>query len=466
MKTQIASHQKNLVSIHVPRFAPARIIEIELDQPLPSISARVDATDKLYQRALCVVRLHGHLLGTVEFEFDDKGVSAGACAWRIWLALQKQINEHLLGDALPAITILNEDGLPVPETPVCVEERERFLAHAPFVSVIVPTHNRVDSLRRCIDSLLQLHYPHYEIIVVDNAPTDMLTAQLLQQRYGYIPRVRYLREERAGPSHARNCGLAAATGEFVAFTDDDVIVDRYWLAELMRGFQRADDVVCVSGYLMPLELESPAQYWCEENRGCPWFQSEHASTIWPVCRVYDDTTRHTHLYRIGLLGCGASMAVKTAFLRAIKGFDPAMGGRGISRCGQDIAVLFKGIVHGHKVVVEPASLVYHQHRRDYAHLSRQFHNYGVGLTAYITKNILEHPSLLFDLITKVPSGLLSEGFSRHGKKSPHYPKELNYVQLKGMLYGSFAYIQSCWVERRARRELTYLQCFATDKDML
>jgi glycosyltransferase involved in cell wall biosynthesis len=466
MNMPIAARLENPTLMHMPQFTPARIIEVELDRPLPSISAHVDVTDKLYQRTLCVVRLHGHLLGTVEFEFDENGMSAGACARRIWLALHKQINEHLQGDALPVITMLHEDGLSAPAIPVCVEERERFLANAPFVSVVVPTHDRVASLRYCIDSLLQLHYPCYEIIVVDNAPTDTSTAELLHQRYGDIRHVRYLCEERAGPSHARNCGLAAATGAFIAFTDDDVIVDRYWLAELMRGFQRADDVVCVSGYLMPLELETPAQYWCEENRGCSWFQTEHTATTWPVCRVYDGSTRYMHLYRIGLLGCGASMAVKTSFLRAIKGFDPAMGGRGISRCGQDIAVLFKGIVHGHKVVVEPASLVYHQHRRDYTHLSRQFQNYGVGLTAYITKNVLEHPSLLFDLVTKVPLGLLREGFSRHGRKSSQYPKELDHVQLKGMLYGPIAYIQSCWVERQARKELAYLPCFATDKDML
>jgi glycosyltransferase involved in cell wall biosynthesis len=466
MKTSITHHQEEIHPIYLPQFTPARIIEIELDRSISSISARVEATGRLYERALCVVRLHGHLLGTVEFQFDDQGVSASSCARHIWLALQKQINDHLQGDALPTVTGLDENGLSAFDIPACVEGRARFLAHAPFVTIIVPTHNRAASLQHCIDSLLQIRYPHYEIIVVDNAPTDTLTADLLHQRYGHLPHVRYLREERAGPSHARNCGLAAATGEFVAFTDDDVVVDRYWLAELMRGFNRADDVVCVSGYLMPLELETPAQYWCEENRGCPWFQSTRTSTTWPICRVYDQATRHTHLYRIGLLGCGASMAVKTSFLRAIKGFDPAMGGRGMSRCGQDIAVLFNGIVYGHKVVFEPASLAYHLHRRDYPHLYRQFHNYGVGLTAYITKNILEHPSLILDLVTKVPYGLLSGGFSRHAKKSPHYPQELNGVQVKGMLYGPLAYLQSCWVERQARRELAYLQCYTTHKDML
>ena len=224
MKTSITHHQEEIHSLYLPQFTPARIIEIELDRSISSISARVEATGRLYERALCVVRLHGHLLGTVEFQFDDKGVSASACARHIWLALQQQINDHLQGDALPTITGLDGNGLSASDIPACVEERARFLAHAPFVTIIVPTHNRSALLQHCIDSLLQLRYPHYEIIVVDNAPTDTLTADLLHQRYGHLPHVRYLREERAGPSHARNCGLAAATGGVPLLVEPPVLV--------------------------------------------------------------------------------------------------------------------------------------------------------------------------------------------------------------------------------------------------
>ncbi|PRC62799.1 glycosyl transferase family 2, partial [Mycobacterium sp. ITM-2017-0098] len=66
-------------------------------------------------------------------------------------------------------------------------------------------------------------------------------------------------EPRPGLSRARNTGLSAATGEVVAFTDDDVVVDRHWLSAIARGFSRGPAVSCVSGIVAAAELRTPAQ---------------------------------------------------------------------------------------------------------------------------------------------------------------------------------------------------------------
>lgn len=71
----------------VPELEPARILEVELGQPLSAISAIDEKTGRLYRRALCLVRLHTQPLGVVEFRFDEQGVSASMCAQHIWYRL-------------------------------------------------------------------------------------------------------------------------------------------------------------------------------------------------------------------------------------------------------------------------------------------------------------------------------------------------------------------------------------------
>src|SRR5262249_1074961 len=250
-----------------PDFEPARLIEVEIGQTLPDVPACDAQAGRRYRRALCLVRLHTQPLGLLELQLDEYGVRAEEYATLIWQALSEKITAHLREDGLPGVTGLTALGLPNSSTPACLEERARFVAQAPFVSVIVPTRNRPEQVRRHLRSLLALHYPHYEIIVVDNAPSSAATADLIQQTYGNVPQGRYVREDRPGSSWARNRGLVAARGEILAFADDDVVIDRYWLVELVRAFGRADGVACVTGLVLPLELETPPQFWIEEYGG-------------------------------------------------------------------------------------------------------------------------------------------------------------------------------------------------------
>jgi len=209
-------------------FDPVRNVEVEIGQSLlPAILAFDDKVGQHYRRVRCLVRLHTYPIGVVELQLDKSEVSAHEYAQHIWHSLSEKINDHLRQDGLPPLTGLDAAGPPNSSTPRCIEERERFLADAPFVSVIVPTHDRPERLQVCLRSLLALHYPRYEVIIVDNAPSTNMTADFIQQLYGDVSRVRYLREDRPGISWARNCGIMAARGEILAFTDDDVVVDPY-----------------------------------------------------------------------------------------------------------------------------------------------------------------------------------------------------------------------------------------------
>src|SRR2546430_5882272 len=100
----------------------------------------------------------------------------------------------------------------------------------PRVSVVVCTYNGRRTIRDCLEGLSRLAYPNYEVIVVDDGSTDDTAAVV--RRYD----CRLIRTENRGLANARNTGLEAATGEIVAYIDDDAYPDPEWLTYLAATF--------------------------------------------------------------------------------------------------------------------------------------------------------------------------------------------------------------------------------------
>ncbi len=115
----------------------------------------------------------------------------------------------------------------------------------PLVSAIIPTHNRAVLLERAIRSVQHQTYPHLEIIVVDDASQD--NTDEVVESFG-DPRIRYIRHDNnRGGSAARNTGIAAATGEFIAFLDDDDEWEPKKTEEQLKALKHYDVVVCTDG---------------------------------------------------------------------------------------------------------------------------------------------------------------------------------------------------------------------------
>src|SRR5262249_59908290 len=136
-----------------------------------------------------------------------------------------------------------------------------------LVTVIVCTRNRPQGLLRCLHSIQRLRYLNLEILIVDNAPADDSTMEQVLARAREDGRIRYVRETRPGLSAARNRGLGEARGEFIAYTDDDVRVDRLWVNAILRGFRRRPDVGCVTGLVASTSLERRAEQYFDARVG-------------------------------------------------------------------------------------------------------------------------------------------------------------------------------------------------------
>lgn len=428
---------------------PVKVGELELSEPLAPISLRRGPDEHPYRAAMCLVRLHGRPLALLEIPAADGEAQLGAerLAAHVWRACRDAVAFHLRADGLPVPRALPPAGLSGLGSPRCLAERARARSQAPAATVVVATRERPASLSRCLDSLLELDYPDYEIVVVDNAPLTSATRDLLAAER-FRGRVIYTREERRGLAAAHNRGLAVACGTIVAFTDDDVTADRLWLLELARGFGLADGVACVTGLILPAALETPAQLIAERLWGWGKGFTE---------RVFDRTTDGgdpLYPYTAGTFGSGANMAFATAALRDLGGFDPATGAGTPARGGDDLAGFFSVIAGGHRLVYNPAALVRHAHHADYEALRRQAYGYGVGLTAYLTKTVVEQPGRALDLGRAARHGLRRARHPRAGSRSAATtlprpcPPDLAWAERWGMLAGPSAYLRS---RRQARR---------------
>ena len=121
-------------------------------------------------------------------------------------------------------------------------------------SVIVPTYNRVASLRATLESLFRQEFLDYEIIVVNDGSTDgtdVYLSSLAKEK-----KIIYLKHSNQGLAATRSAGLLAAQGEYIAYTDDDCVVPANWLRMLHQAFGQ-ENVAGIGGDTMTGDVTNP-----------------------------------------------------------------------------------------------------------------------------------------------------------------------------------------------------------------
>jgi O-antigen biosynthesis protein len=433
-----------------PEFVPVRMDDVELMAPLPRLERGGEDGGTVFARSLCLVRLHGIPLGMVEADLPAEGLAPADLARQIDAELGVDVAGHLRADGLEPRPV-DAAGYGTVEEPPCRTARRAFLAAPPQVSVLICTRDRTDSVRTTLNSLLACNYPasRYEVVVVDNASADESLAAMVAAEFAAREvTVRVEPEPEPGLSHARNKGLAVSEGDLVLYADDDVLIDREWIAALAEPF--ADPGVgATSGMTLPEVLETPTQRWVEGFGG--------RTRVFDK-RVFDlaapPADRPLFPFTIGEFGAGRNMAFRRGPLLELGGFDVALGPGTIAHDGDDVEALLRVLLAGWKIVHDPAAIVWHAHPRDYEELEDRVFGYGAGLTATLTRALIDHPALIGDLLRKLPRGVsfaLASDSDKNAGRQGDFPRRLVWRELGGIAYGPAAYARSRLDQRRRAR---------------
>ncbi len=336
-----------------------------------------------YSRARLLVRSGRAVRGFVELP-----VTAAET-----VSAQTVAAETAPGDGTISLEALRADIAALPAAPAADDP-----LILPPVTVVICTRDRADQLRGALTSVLALDYPSFDVVVVDNAGATDATRTVVEEEFA-DPRVRLVSEPVPGLSRARNTGLLTATGDIVAYTDDDVIVDRAWLTGLVAGFARADDVACVTGLVPSGELRTPVQRFFDDR--VSWSKNLRAREF----RLSEPPADLPAFpFSVGEYGTGANFALRRDALLRLGGFDTAFGVGSRTGGGEDLDIFTRVIFSGQALVVEPSALVWHRHRSDLGALRAQAVGYGIGLGAWLTKVALT-PSTMKVAVRRTPDAV-------------------------------------------------------------
>jgi GT2 family glycosyltransferase len=219
------------------------------------------------------------------------------------------------------------------------------LSRYPKVSVVVCTYNGSKTLDGCLKSLEKLNYPDYEVVLVNDGSTDSVPE--IAARYPYI---RYHAQKNQGLSAARNTGMNLATGEIIAYTDDDCFADPDWLYFLVSKLLETGATGVGGPNLLPTG-DGPVAACVSASPGTP------AHIL-----IDDNVAEH-------IPGC--NMAFWAEPLRAVGGFDPVY-----RKAGDDVDCCWRLQAEGNVLVYAPAAMVWHHRRATVDAYLKQQRGYG------------------------------------------------------------------------------------------
>ncbi len=215
------------------------------------------------------------------------------------------------------------------------------------ISAIICTHNRDTYLGAAIDSLLAQDFSaEFEVVVVDNGSSDR-TREVVEQRLGN-PRVKYVFEPTIGLSVARNTGARVASGEILAYLDDDAVASVSWLQVLSAAYEHNSQLAIAGGkvtLLWPPNIEPPH-----------WLSPGLAGNL----GAYDLGDRMIYIQQPGLTPRGLNYSLRRSFLEEIGGFDPHLGRVGKNLLSnEELQMTEFALQRGWQVAYLPQALVAH-----------------------------------------------------------------------------------------------------------
>ncbi len=250
----------------------------------------------------------------------------------------------------------------------------------PTCSVVICTRNRPEKLAVCLDAVSRQEYRQFEVVVVDNAPSDQRTRQLVATH-----NARYILEPIAGLARARNTGARSCQTEVIAYLDDDSIPDPEWLSALLPEF-RDPQVMVVTGHILHVNLTSAAFaeiLTAPAPNGNPWFSRRH------ILDREDPSWLPTACF--GGMGDGGNMAFRRRAFDFWAGFDERLGRGGVLGAGEEHYAFFNILAMGYRVAYTPAAVIRHPNPRTMDEKRKRQREAQANVMAYVALLFAEQP---------------------------------------------------------------------------
>ncbi len=241
------------------------------------------------------------------------------------------------------------------------------MTKTPLISVVICTRNRPEDVALCLPTVLACLRDDWEVVLVDQSDSadTRAVAELLAQS---CPALRYLPTETVGKSRALDFGIGMASGELLAFTDDDCDAPPDWLEKIAAEFAAAPSAEVLFGPVLPSPAIPDLANVC-----VPAWSFPDARDLRPgeVC------------------GMGANMALRRSVLARLPAgplFDPAMGPGAPFPAGEEGDFVYRLQRCGAIASLRPSLTLWHRAWRSKDRWQSILYGYGLGEAAFFAKH--------------------------------------------------------------------------------
>ncbi len=221
-------------------------------------------------------------------------------------------------------------------------------------SIVIPTYNRPERLKICLDSLIHLNYEreNFEVIIVDDGSHNSLDNII--EPYRNQLNLTLIRQENTGPASARNKGVNAAKGQYLAFTDDDCTPHENWLSALENAFFKTPNAL-IGGKTINALLDNP-------------YSTASQLLIDYLYDYYNTNFAQATFFTSN------NFAVSRELFNQVGQFDVTF----ILTAGEDREFCDRWLHQDHKMIYIPEVTIYHAHQLTLKTFYLQHFNYGCG----------------------------------------------------------------------------------------